>query len=101
AADYPQAPPMALEIKWPGNGVDDPKRERNRRLVLIGRVLLDDGKFVATQSREHVGFPGGGLQTFPDLNQQFVSGRVPQRIIDDLEFIEVDHHDGAGTSVPL
>ena len=93
--------PVAVEIERLRNGSDDPKRERNGSLVLIGPALLDDCKFVTAQSRQHVGFPDRGLQTSSDFNQQLVSGRMPERVIDRLEPIEVDHHDRDRAAVPL
>ena len=97
----PDIGPVTVEIERLRDGIDDPKRKRNGGLVLIGPALLDDRKFVTAQSRQDIGFPDRGLQTCSDFNQQLVSGRMPQRVVDGFKPVEVNHHDRDRAAVPF
>ena len=77
------------------------QRERDRAFVLIGSALLNDRKLVATEARQHVGLTNGGLQASADLDQQLIAGGMSKRVVDGLELVEVEHHDGDGVAVPL
>lgn len=92
---------MAVEIEGPANGVDDPQRERDRAFMLGRPSLLDDCKLVAAEARQHVGLANGGLQTPAHLDQQLIAGGMAKRVIDGLELVEIEHHDGDGVIVPL
>ena len=67
-------------------------------------VFEEDGELVAAESRDRVAGAGRHAEPFADRLEQFVARRVSQRVVDVLEVVEVDHHDGeaaACTCAPL
>src|SRR5208282_3300548 len=52
---------VTVYVEWLGNEFDDAIRKRARGLALVGLTALNDGKFVAAEARQHVGFPQEGL----------------------------------------
>jgi len=58
------------------------------------RDALDDSELVASQPRNRVALTDGSLDSRGDFLQQLVSGRVPQRIVDGLEMVQVDIQHG-------
>ena len=58
----------------------------------IGRPIhrgLNDGKFVAAKPRNDVGFPQTASQALRHGLQQFVAALMSERVVDALEFVEV------------
>ncbi|MGB8204060.1 MAG: hypothetical protein WCE83_05245 [Candidatus Baltobacteraceae bacterium] len=53
-------------------------------------VAQEDREFVATESGNEIAGPHDLPQTPRDLDQQFVSRRVPERVVEVLEPIEID-----------
>ncbi len=51
-------------------------------------------ELVAAHSADGVGLANAGLEAFGDLAEDRVAGLMPKRIVDPLEVVEVDHHDG-------
>ena len=76
-----------------GDERDDPGGERLGGVGLLGIVELDDGEFVAAEPRQHVGFAERVLDPLGHLLEQFVAGRVPERVVDLLEAVEIHHED--------
>ena len=50
---------------------------------------LNNGKFVAAQPGNDVGFPQTAAQALGDGLEQFIAALVPERIVDVLEFVEI------------
>ena len=61
--------------------------------LLAVAALADDRKFVAGQTGQDV--TGGEKTTHPlaGLDEQLVAGVMPERVVDFLEPVEVEHHD--------
>ena len=66
------------------------KRGRVGRFLHLGH---DDGEFVAAQAGNRVGLSGAAAQAVGDQFQQFVADRMPERIVDALELIEIEAQD--------
>jgi hypothetical protein len=90
----PDAGLMTIEIEWRGDGFDDPERKAGRGLTLIGTGAYDDRKLVATQACQDVALADRDFQPSSDLDQQQIPGVMPERVVDRLEFIQIEHHDG-------
>ncbi len=58
--------------------------------VLGGLVIEHDGEFIAAQACHGVGFAHAGLQTMRHLDQQLIARLMPERIVDELEFVQID-----------
>ena len=97
----PDADPLAVEIEGLLDQPDDPERERDGTLALVLLVFLDDGEFVAAQTRQHVGIAKRRSQPLRDFDKQLVAGRMSQRVVDILEFVEVEHQHGKSGAVAL
>src|SRR5205823_241796 len=61
----------------------------------------DDSELVASEARHGVARAQCAPQSPPDLPQQEVSARMAQCVVDLLEAIEVEQHDGETTSLAL
>ena len=72
-----------------GEALDQPRRERGQALP-VGRIGPDDGEFVSAQPRDNVGLAHAMAQPPGHRLEQFVAGRMTERIVDGLELIEVD-----------
>src|ERR1700749_1477194 len=61
------------------------------------RILrVDDGnsKLVSAQSRDQIDFTRAVLQAATDLDQQLVTGHMPESIVHNLEVVEVQVQNG-------
>jgi hypothetical protein len=98
----------AVLINWPieqigtADLIDEPKRQRRRRLRL--RLAgLDDRELVGSQPGDDIVAPGGNANTFADHSQQPVAGVAPERFVDGLEAVEIDgqnrHGFGSGLRI--
>ena len=62
---------------------------------VIPRPTKQHGRvFVATQAGQHMRLRQRTLHACGNLLQQRVAGMVPQRVVDLLEPVEIDQHDG-------
>ena len=52
--------------------------------------LAEDGELVAAEARDGVAGAGRGAQAARDARQQLVAGRVAERVVDELEAVEVE-----------
>jgi hypothetical protein len=59
-------------------------------LVPIGDFAEDNDEFVTAEPRHHVAIAHATAKPFGDLDQQGVTGRVPKRVVDHLEPVEID-----------
>ena len=59
-------------------------------LVTLGGLLQNDHELVAAEPRHDVARTQRAAQPAADLHQQHVAGVVAQRIVDDLEPVEID-----------
>ena len=83
-----------------GNEFRNSSREVERTAALILARGLDDGEFVATEPRQHVGCAQRGSQATGDLPEQFIAGGMTKRVVDVLETVEVEHEDRKSPLVP-
>ena len=60
------------------------------RIIRTIHVGQDDDEFVTAKASDRVRFAYGGCQSPCYLNQQLVTNVVAERVVDDLEAIEVD-----------
>ena len=74
-------------------GGDDPLGHARGR-ALVGNPIEQDDELVAAEPRDRVAGPQRGLQPRRDLHQQLVAGGVPERVVDELEVVDVEQHDG-------
>ena len=95
----PDADPVAIEVERFFDKPDDPERERDGAFALVLLVFLDDGEFVATQPGQYVGIAKRRPQPLRDFDEQLVSGGMPQRIVDILELVEVEHQHGKSSAM--
>ena len=59
-------------------------------LVTLAGLFQDDHEFVAAEPRHHVARAQRTPQPAADFHQQHVAGVMAQRIVDDLEAVEID-----------
>jgi hypothetical protein len=59
--------------------------------VHAAESLADDHELVAAQPRNHVAGPQDLTQSGRESEQEFVAGSVPERVVDDLETVEIEH----------
>ena len=71
--------------KLAGNALD---------LGTLGGLLQNDHELVAAEPRHHVARTQRAAQPAADLHQQHVAGVMPQRVVDDLEPVEIDEQHG-------
>jgi len=55
-----------------------------------------DGELVAAQPRGEVVLAHAGGDPLGDLDEQLVTGAVPEAVVDRLEVVQVEHQDGRG-----
>ena len=65
-------------------------------MTSAGRSIagLDDGEFVAAEPGDEIGLADAAAQPAGDAFQQFVADRVAERVVDALEFVDVDIEHG-------
>jgi hypothetical protein len=61
----------------------------NRRVGVVLNLSQRDQEFIPTQTGHRVLFPPPCLKTFCDFLQEEVADRVPQRVVDGLEAVEI------------
>ena len=66
---------------------------------VVVEVGQQQHELVAAVAGEQVGRARAGRQARRDLAQQLVAGGVAERVVDELEAVEVDVEDGAGVAV--
>ena len=86
---------MSVTIWWPSILIrlDDGLADSPRQAGGVGRLLNlrhDDGEFIAAQTRDGIGFARAATQPLGDELQQFVADRMPERIVDTLELVEIE-----------
>ena len=69
--------------------VVDPRHELHD-VVTVADCGLDHGEFVAAEPRDQVGRLDAILDAGRDRLQQFVADMMPERVVDALEFVDVD-----------
>jgi hypothetical protein len=79
---------------------DDPITERDR-LFEPRDVLDQDGELVATEARERVLRPQGRAEPLGHLQQHGVAHEVAERVVDELEAVEIEEEDGHQPVAPL
>ena len=72
----------------------------DRRLARVGHVLQQDGELVAADPRDGVAGAQRGVEPARDRLEQPVAGLVAERVVDELEAVEVEEqHGGAAVAV--
>ena len=70
--------------------------------VLLGADARDEQReLVAAEARDRVALADVLLDPLGDLAQQLVADRVAERVVDDLEAVEVEEEDGQPLVVPV
>jgi hypothetical protein len=80
---------VAVELERRPHGHVDPGGQR-RRVGGLRQGGLQHSEFIATQSRDHICLAHDRSQPIRGLPQQFVTERVPERVVDVLEVIEIE-----------
>ncbi|MCY1391745.1 hypothetical protein D3C76_421830 [compost metagenome] len=62
-------------------------------------VFQQDAKLVAAQARQGIAFAQPRLQQGADMPQQFVARRMAAGIVDQLELIQIEEHQGMAPRV--
>ena len=90
----PVALDLALErLQDPRGGVGGIRR--------IPDPVEQHGELVPAESCDRVGRANGGGQAPPDLLENEVAGSMAEAVVDGLEVVEVDEHDGDGGRASL
>ena len=55
-------------------------------------VFQEDSKLVSPQTGERIAFAQPGSQQRTNMAQQLITGRVPARVINQLELIQIEKH---------
>src|SRR5206468_1315554 len=63
---------------------------RRSRCHFISKAVKKDGEFVATEASKHVTFVDAGLEAICDGLKDLVSHRVAERVVHQLESIQVE-----------
>ena len=69
------------------------------RTALAGQALAQHGELVSAHARERVARRDQRLQAPGELGEQLVAALVAERVVDDLEAIDVEHEHGDGAAV--
>src|SRR5690349_18380810 len=93
--------PMTIESERLFDELDDPKRQPDGAFALVLFVFLDDCELVAAEAGQHIGIAQRRLQPAGDLDQQPIARRVPQRVVDLLELVQVEHQDAERSAMAL
>ena len=83
---------IAIEIERLMNRFADPHRQHRGIRLLIER-RLNDGKFVAAETGDHVDIPDTAVQAICHSLEQLVAGRVTEGVVDALKMIDVEVQD--------
>ena len=75
--------------------------DRREEAVVLGGLRQQQAELVTAESRCGVRRPQCTLQAHAELLEQLVAGPVPERVVDLLEPIEIQHHDREARAVPL
>ena len=67
-----------------------------RGLVGVGHAVEQDGELVAAEAGDRVRRPDGRLEPAGDRHEQPVSRLVAERVVDELEAVEVEEEHGGG-----
>ena len=70
------------------------------RIAGLAQAGKDDGELVTAKARDGVAFPDLGLQAFGHGNQQGIACGVSKPVIDRLEVVQVEEHQGAAAGLP-
>ena len=65
---------------------DHPMRDQPR---VVGQALHQDGELVTAHPRDRVARPHAAENPFRGQNQQRVSGRMTEAVVDQLEIVEI------------
>jgi hypothetical protein len=73
---------------------------RAGQATTVGVVLEQHGELVAAEAGHRVARAGDQLEALRDLDEQLVTGRVAERVVDGLEVVEVAEQHRQRTRVP-
>ncbi len=87
---------VARELKWVAQHIEhffgQCARLLKRRFAVEPQIIGHDDEFVTTQARDGVGLAHALRQALGHMLQQMVADVVTQRVVDDLEMIQVYEH---------
>ena len=66
----------------------------------VGEVVAQDDELVATEPADRIGAPHAAGQAPGDLAQHLVAPVVPERVVDQLEVVDVHEHHRHGAATP-
>jgi len=84
---------VAVDVEWSGHRPGERQRQHAgvRRVAQAG---LEDRELVAAEPRDEIAAAHAVPETGRDQSKEAIAGRVPQRIVDVLEQVDVDVEDG-------
>ncbi len=86
-----------LEDEWPPRGGADLLHDDGR---LVGVAdLQEEAEFVPREASHGVGLPDGPSQPCPDATEELVAEPVAERVVQELEPVDVERKDGDGPMV--
>ena len=86
---------MPLAGNRPAKLLDNLARKLKRRQLVHGDMRLgEDGELVATDARNAAVTLGHGIQPFGNHPQDGIADKMSERVVDGLEAVEVDQHQG-------
>ena len=91
---------LALEHERPAQGMEDFLGHADH-VAGLAEVLDERDEFVAAETGDGVAFPQAHSQARRSLLQQPVAERVAERIVDELEAIEIEEQQGHRLAVAL
>ena len=83
----------AVDDHGPADLFDDALGQR-RRLEPVLAVMVQDDEFVAAPTRDQIARTDDGAEPGGDLRQELVARAVAEAVVDLLEVVEIEKHDG-------
>ena len=83
---------MAMAVERRPQRLIDPRHQRVNVLGALDAVL-QDGELIAAEARDEVLRPDRLAQPIRDALEEFVADQMSERIVDALEFVDVDVED--------
>ena len=92
--------PVTVERIGGGKRLEQPVGGGNRFFALVPVHRRHDCKFVAAEPSHRIGLAQAPQQTPRDRFEKLVADRMPERIVDALEEVEVQHEQGDRLAAP-
>lgn len=69
-------------------------------ISLMRDLFQNDDELVSPETSQHIGVPQAGAEPSRDCLQEFVASRMSERIVNQLESVEIDKQDRSGDIFP-